>query len=151
MKTLLENEEFCRETFALPDGFREDAVAQMARAGKRARVGRKVKAASALALMILAGGLLLSKKSDPSLTTRVASEKPPVAWTIQSKPFDGIVRSKAVSSEVYIRTKENVVIVQTARQRDLLISDEQLLQMAGGRGVGLLKIDGSMELTFLGP
>ncbi|MGE3312190.1 MAG: hypothetical protein AB7O66_19665 [Limisphaerales bacterium] len=64
------------------------------------------------------------------------------------------IRSTAVGPDMVLRTKPDPQVVQrlsTGADASLRLSDDELLQMAGGRGVALARLeDGRKQLLFAG-
>lgn len=133
MKTPFENREFCRETFegALPEGFREGAIAGMARAARRKRQTRQ----SGMAIM----GLLMAGLALTMVGRRSGSPEESVLAGLTEASW--VVRSAQLPAEMIVSTD--------VEARFELISDEQLLALAGERSIGLIRVPEGSEVVFL--
>lgn len=133
MKTPFENREFCRETFegALPAGFREGAIAGMAGAARRKRQTRQ----SGVAMM----GLLMAGLALTMVGRRSGSPEGPVLAGRTEASW--VVRSAELPAGMIVRTD--------VEARFELISDEQLLALAGERSIGLIRVPNGWKVLFL--
>jgi hypothetical protein len=151
MKTLFQNEEFCRDAFGdgLRGGFREDVVARMAQTRKRVRFVESARVVCVLAAAVLT---LVFAVKKPARPLEVVSVREAPSWKVRTVRFDGIVRTQPLSEVMIVRSDEsNVAIVRSAPGMYDLISDEQMFAMLRGWSVALVRVNGVADLEILGP
>src|SRR5687767_12312873 len=154
MKTIWQNEDFCRDAFeeAGESELREGLVARMVQTRRRARVanGARVVCCGAAVLWI---GLTLSLRRDqPTTQVVVAPKVVAPSWKVHSGPFEGIIRSQPLEVSMIVRSDEsNVAMVRSAPGFHELISEEQMFAMLSGWSVALVRVNGVAEVEILGP
>ena len=155
MKTLWQNDDFCRDAFGetLPRDLKESVVAQMSRARRQARISEAAKAICLVGAILLFGFLLTTKPNkSKSASIAIAAPQAP-AWKVHSVEFKGIVRSQPLGQSLIIRSEPAEIAIVHTRLTPMLeiISDEQMFAMLRGWSVGMIKVNGIADLEILSP
>jgi hypothetical protein len=116
------------------------------------RVRRQRRQMAPVAMVLLIAGIAWSWTSAPWLTTPTRETKPVLATATTpplAEPFHsrGLLPVERVSP---IPGELTDVFVTSVPDASIRASDEELLALAGGRGIGLARFDGRAELLFAG-
>jgi hypothetical protein len=149
MKTIFDDDQFCRETFDLPDASREQIIASMTRAHRRAQTARRLRNTSVLlAILLTATLLLLPKSPSPSVTQQTAKSEP--NFLVHTAPFAGVIHTTPLSTlSVDSSANRSFAIVHTDPAAAPNITDDQLFELLKSRAVALVKSLSGARLEFL--